>query len=67
MIAQAPYVINTTDRIAMYHQIVRILYEEVPYIWLGQFKGYYVYRDNVKGVFFNPMLAGMYYASIYLE
>jgi len=46
---------------------VRILYEEVPYIWLGQFKGYYVYRDNVKGVFFNPMLAGMYYASIYLE
>ena len=67
LIAQAPYVINTTDRIAMYHQIVRILYEEVPYIWLGQFKGYYVYRDNVKGVFFNPMLAGMYYASIYLE
>lgn len=51
----------------MYHQIIRIMYDQVPYIWLGQFKGYYVYREEVKGVSFNPMLAGMNYASMYLS
>jgi peptide/nickel transport system substrate-binding protein len=67
LIAQAPYVLDQAARTAMYHQIIRIMYDQVPYIWLGQFKGYYVYREEVKGVSFNPMLAGMNYASMYLS
>lgn len=62
----APYELDTAKRIAMYHEITRIMYDDVAYAWMCQFKGYYVFRDNVHGIYYNPMLGGHDYSTIYL-
>jgi peptide/nickel transport system substrate-binding protein len=62
----APYELDTAKRIAMYHEITQIMYDDVAYAWMCQFKGYYVFRDNVHGIYYNPMLGGHDYSTIYL-
>ena len=67
LISKAPYEPDPEKRAEMYHEIIKIMYDDVPYVWLGQFQGYYVYRSNVKGIYHNPMLAGPDFYHIYLE
>jgi hypothetical protein len=45
------------------------MYDDAPYAWLGQFKGYYTYRSNVHGIYNNVILSsgvGLDYSTIYL-
>jgi peptide/nickel transport system substrate-binding protein len=66
---KAPYVTDANERTAMYKEIVKIMNDEAPYAWLGQFKGYYVYRSNVHGIYNNVVLSsgvGLDYSTIYL-
>ncbi len=66
---KAPYLTDADARVAMYKEITTTMYEDVPYAWLGQFKGYYVYRSNVHGVYNNVILSsgvGLDYSTIYL-
>lgn len=66
---KAPYLTDANERAAMYKEITQIMYDEAPYAWLGQFKGYYVYRSNVHGVYNNVILSsgvGLDYSTIYL-
>lgn len=65
----APYTLDAAQRTAMYNEITKIMYEDAPYAWLGQFTGYYVYRSNVHGVYNNVILSsgvGLDYSTIYL-
>jgi len=65
----APYTSDPVERARMYSEIVAILADDVPYIWLGQFTGYYVYRSNVHGIYNNVILSsgvGLDYSTIYL-
>lgn len=50
----------------MYHEITQIMYDDVAYAWMGQFKGYYVFRDNLHGMYYNPISGGYDYSTIYL-
>jgi peptide/nickel transport system substrate-binding protein len=66
---EAPYLTDANERAAMYEEITQIMYDEAPYAWLGQFKGYYVYRSNVHGIYNNVILSsgvGLDYSTIYL-
>jgi peptide/nickel transport system substrate-binding protein len=63
---KAPYELDAAKRTAMYHQITQIMYDDAAYVWLGQFEGYYVFRDNVHGLYNNPILAGYDFSTIYL-
>jgi len=66
---KAPYLTDPNERAAMYKEITKIMYDEAPYAWLGQFKGYYVYRSNVHGIYNNVILSsgvGLDYSTIYL-
>jgi peptide/nickel transport system substrate-binding protein len=66
---KAPYLTDPTARASMYGEITKIMYDDAPYAWLGQFKGYYVYRSNVHGVYNNVILSsgvGLDYSTIYL-
>ena len=66
---KAPYLTDANERAAMYKEITQIMYDEAPYAWLGQFKGYYVYRSNVHGIYNNVILSsgvGLDYSTIYL-
>ena len=66
---KAPYETDPTKRIAMYNEITKIMYDDAPYAWLGQFTGYYVYRSNVHGIYNNVVLApngGLDYSTIYM-
>ena len=66
---KAPYITDAKERVAMYGEITRIMYEDVPYAWLGQFTGYYVFRSNVHGVYNNVVIGsggGLDYSTIYL-
>jgi len=66
---KAPYLADANERAAMYKEITKIMYEDAPYAWLGQFKGYYVYRSNVHGIYNNVILSsgvGLDYSTIYL-
>ncbi|MGB9023931.1 MAG: ABC transporter substrate-binding protein, partial [Candidatus Bathyarchaeia archaeon] len=66
---KAPYITDAKERVAMYGEITRIMYEDAPYAWLGQFTGYYVFRSNVHGVYNNVVIGsggGLDYSTIYL-
>jgi peptide/nickel transport system substrate-binding protein len=66
---KAPYLTDPNQRVAMYKEITKIMYDDAPYAWLGQFKGYYVYRSNVHGIYNNVILSsgvGLDYSTIYL-
>ena len=66
---KAPYLTDANQRVAMYKEITQIMYDDAPYAWLGQFKGYYVYSSNVHGIYNNVILSsgvGLDYSTIYL-
>jgi peptide/nickel transport system substrate-binding protein len=48
---------DENKRLEIYHELQMIAYNDVPYVWLGQPKGYYgiVLRSWVQGYAFNPM------------
>jgi peptide/nickel transport system substrate-binding protein len=62
----APYELDPAKRTAMYREVTQIMYDDAAYAWMGQFVGYYVFRDNVHGVYYNPILGGNDYSTIYL-
>ncbi len=64
--AKAPYETDSTARAQIYHQITQIMYDDAPYAWLGQFAGYYVYRENLHGIYYNQILAGFDFSTMYL-
>ena len=66
---KAPYLTDPNQRVVMYKEITKIMYDDAPYAWLGQFKGYYTYRSNVHGIYNNVILSsgvGLDYSTIYL-
>ena len=66
---KAPYITDAKERIAMYGEITKTMYEDAPYAWLGQFTGYYVFRSNVHGTYNNVVIGsggGLDYSTIYL-
>jgi peptide/nickel transport system substrate-binding protein len=66
---KAPYLTDPNQRVAMYKEITKTMYDDAPYAWLGQFKGYYTYRSNVHGIYNNVILSsgvGLDYSTIYL-
>ncbi len=66
---KAPYETDANKRVTMYNEITKIMYDDAPYAWLGQFKGYYVFRSNVHGIYNNVILSsgvGLDYSTIYL-
>ncbi len=67
--SKAPYVTDAAQRIAMYNEITRILIDDAPYAWLGQFTSYYVFRTNVHGIYNNVVLSpglSLDFSTIYL-
>ena len=66
---KAPEVTDTAQRVAMYREITRIMTDDTPYAWLGQFTNYYVFRSNVHGIYNNVVLSpglSLDYSTIYL-
>lgn len=57
LFGKAPYTLDAGERAAMYKEITTTMYDDAPYVWLGQFTGYYVYRTNVHGIYNNVILA----------
>jgi peptide/nickel transport system substrate-binding protein len=49
---------NETARQALYDEIVKLCYEDVPYVWLAQPNNFHVERSWMHGFTFNPMHAG---------
>jgi hypothetical protein len=46
-------------------KLYQITYEQAPYIWLYAVLPYWIQRDYVAGVYYNPGLLGYYYPLIY--
>ena len=67
MVEDAARELNTTLRAEMYYDISMALFDNAYYIWNSQTTCFQVMRDYVKGYYFNPMHAGLYYYHLGLD
>jgi peptide/nickel transport system substrate-binding protein len=60
-----PFLTNQTKVEQIVKQVYKIVYEQVPDIWLYALVPYWVQRDYLAGVIYNPGILGYYYALMY--
>ncbi len=60
-----PFITNQTQTEQIVAQVYRIVYDQVPDIWLYALNPYWVQRDYLAGVIYNPGILGYYYALMY--
>jgi len=67
LLEEAKNIVDKSQREKLYFEINKIVYDEVPYIWLAQYEGIFVMRDNVHGYYYNPMLTLFDFREIWLS
>lgn len=55
LIAEGSEQFDEAARLQKYSQLQRIVREDAPYLWIAQYKIAGVYRDWVKGYYYNPV------------
>lgn len=63
LVVAAAAELDTNTRLAMYHEIINLAYDDCPYIWLDQGNNFHVERSWLTGYYFNPMYPGFYFAA----
>jgi peptide/nickel transport system substrate-binding protein len=63
LIESAAAELDTNTRIAMYHEITNLCYDDAPYVWLAQANNFHVERSWLTGYYFNAMYYGFYFAA----
>jgi len=69
MIFEAASELDKDKAKQLWSEVIHRVYEDTPYAWLMQYTGYYVYRDNVHGLYYHPIhigYSGFDYSTIYL-
>jgi peptide/nickel transport system substrate-binding protein len=67
LVMQGRYEQNPDQRAIIYSRITQMALQDAPNAWLIQINQFFIYRDNVQGLYYNPSLGRIDFSQVSLS